>query len=177
MPERPTLTAGAPRALAAAGRVLVVLVALLGLPALAEDTRVIRVEPSRYPIARDALKFSIENAGLIVSSVSAFGQMLTRTAPDLGHRADLYRDAEVMAFCSARVAATLAAEARTNIALCPLTMTVYSLPDTPGAVFIAWRTLDGDSPGAKMGNALLESIGAEAAEAAELAPPPPPGPR
>ena len=79
---------------------------------------------------------------------AAFGAMLERTEPDLGHHGNIYRDAEVFAFCSViRIAARLALENPDNIALCPLSIGIYELKSRPGVVRIRYRALGTASPG------------------------------
>ncbi len=107
---------------------------------------------------REALADAIANEGLSAPVVSRFGAMLERTAPDLGHDPALYGDAEVLSFCSAGVAARLVAEAREHIALCPLSIAVYSLPHTPRDATLAWRPPTLDSPGGDAVRALMARI-------------------
>lgn len=112
---------------------------------------------------REALADAIADEGLSAPVVSGFGAMLERTAPDLGHDPALYGDAEIFSFCSAGVAARLVAEAREHIALCPLSIAVYSLPQTPRDATLAWRPPTLDAPGGDAVRALLTRIVAGAA--------------
>lgn len=112
---------------------------------------------------REALADAIADEGLSAPVVSGFGAMLERTAPDLGHDPALYGDAEILSFCSAGVAARLVAEAREHIALCPLSIAVYSLPHTPRDATLAWRPPTLDSPGGDAVRALMARIVAGAA--------------
>lgn len=112
---------------------------------------------------REALADAIADEGLSAPVVSGFGAMLERTAPDLGHDPALYGDAEILSFCSAGVAARLVAEAREHIALCPLSIAVYSLPQTPRDATLAWRPPTLDSPGGDAVRALMARIVAGAA--------------
>lgn len=112
---------------------------------------------------REALTDAIADEGLSAPVVSGFGAMLERTAPDLGHDPALYGDAEILSFCSAGVAARLVAEAREHIALCPLSIAVYSLPQTPRDATLAWRPPTLDSPGGDAVRALMARIVAGAA--------------
>lgn len=107
---------------------------------------------------REALADAIADEGLSAPVVSRFGAMLERTAPDLGHDPALYGDAEILSFCSAGVAARLVAEAREHIALCPLSIAVYSLPQTPRDATLAWRPPTLDSPGGDAVRALMARI-------------------
>src|SRR5262245_46193674 len=92
----------------------------------ADDIRSRGLATRDYALARQALVEAIEDEGLVLSSVSDFGQMLRRTDPDVGHGAGgRFQHAEVFAFCSVRVAAKLVLEATERIAWCPLTITLY----------------------------------------------------
>ena len=106
---------------------------------------------------------AIEAEGLIPSPPSRFGDMLARTGPALGQDAVVYADAEVLHFCSARVAWQLARENPVNIAQCPLSMAIYTRPDEPEQVHLAWRQTLGDSAGSRAADALLERIAAQVA--------------
>ncbi|MDX9887106.1 DUF302 domain-containing protein [Thauera sp.] len=113
---------------------------------------------------RDALVEAIAEEGIATPVVSHFGDMLARTAGDLGHRPDLYAHAEILTFCSASVAASLATEAREHIALCPLSVAVYALPGAPRTVLIAYRPPAVDSAGGDAARALLARLVARAAK-------------
>lgn len=145
---------------------LPLLVALVAAPApaAADDVGQLSIAPARYADAREALVDAIEAEGLIPSPPSRFGDMLARTAPALGHPAPIYADAEVLHFCSARIAWQLARENPLNIAQCPLSMAIYTLAGEPATVRLAWRRALGDSPGAHAADELLERIARHAAD-------------
>lgn len=88
---------------------------------------------------RDALLDAIANEGLTAPTESLFSAMLERTAADLGHPPGLFVDAQLFTFCSARLAALLVQESRHHIASCPLTLSIYRLPDTPEQVHFSFR--------------------------------------
>lgn len=130
----------------------------------AEPDVVLReLQPASYAAARDALEDALAAEGLAPASVSGFGAMLARTAPDLGHRPDLYREAEIFSFCSAQVAARMATEDVRHIALCPLTIALYTLPDEESRVRLAYRRPGLDTPGGRLADALLARIAARTA--------------
>jgi len=126
--------------------------------AQADDIRQIAIAPGRYADAREALVDAIEGEGLIPAPPSRFGDMLARTGPALDQPAPIYAEAEVLHFCSARIAWQLARETPLNIAQCPLSMAIYTLPGEPDKVHLAWRTAIGNTPGALAANELLERI-------------------
>ena len=133
-------------------------------PALADEIRQLSIAPGRYTDAREALVDAIEGEGLIPSPPSRFGDMLARTGPALDQIDPIYADAEVLHFCSARIAWQLARENPLNIAQCPLAMAIFTLPGEPGRVRLAWRRAVGSSPGATAANALLERIARHTSE-------------
>ena len=133
-------------------------------PALADEIRQLSIAPGRYADAREALVDAIEGEGLIHSPPSRFGDMLARTGQALDQPDPIYADAEVLHFCSARIAWQLARENPLNIAQCPLSMAIYTLPYEAGTVRLSWRTAIGDSPGARAANELLERIARQVAD-------------
>ncbi|HNI82689.1 MAG TPA: DUF302 domain-containing protein [Rhodocyclaceae bacterium] len=137
------------------------LAALLAASAYADELRHVSLPDARYADAREALVDAIEGEGLIPSPPSRFGDMLARTGPALGQDGAVYGDAEVLHFCSARVAWQLARENPVNIAQCPLSMAIYTRPDETEQVHLAWRQTLGDSAGSRAADALLERIAAQ----------------
>lgn len=136
---------------------LFALIASLG-SALADEIRQLTLQPSRYADAREALVDAIEGEGLVPSPPSQFGDMLRRTGPALEQTRPVYEQGEVLHFCSARIAWQLARENPLNIAQCPLSMAIYTLPGDDATVRLAWRTAIGDTPGARAANELLARI-------------------
>lgn len=132
--------------------------------ACAEGFRELEIQPARYADAREALVDAIETEGLVPAPPSQFGDMLARTGAALEHREAVYGQAEVLHFCSARIAWQLALENPANIAQCPLSMAIYTLAGSTGAVHLAWRQAAGDSPGAQAANALLDRIARQTSE-------------
>jgi len=147
-------------------RRVVLAVALLAnlAPAQADDIRQIAIAPGRYADAREALVDAIEGEGLIPAPPSRFGDMLARTGPALDQPAPIYAEAEVLHFCSARIAWQLARENPLNIAQCPLAMAIFTLPGEPSTVHLAWRRPVGDSPGNRAADQLLERIARHTAD-------------
>ena len=147
-------------------RRVVLAVALLAnlAPAQADDIRQIAIAPGRYADAREALVDAIEGEGLIPAPPSRFGDMLARTGPALDQPAPIYAEAEVLHFCSARIAWQLARENPLNIAQCPLAMAIFTLPGEPATVHLAWRRPVGDSLGSRAAAQLLERIARHTAD-------------
>ena len=133
-------------------------------PALADEIRQLSIEPGRYADAREALVDAIEGEGLIPSPPSRFGDMLARTGQALDQPDPIYADAEVLHFCSARIAWQLARETPPNTPQSPLAMAISTLRGEPGGVRLAGRRAAGSSPGADAANALLEGIARHTSE-------------
>ncbi len=92
-----------------------------------------------FAVARESVVEAIEGAGLVVTATIPFNQMLARTAADLGKSGSPYANAEIIQFCSARLAWQLVEEDTGQLALCPLSITVYSLTGESGAR-LSWRS-------------------------------------
>lgn len=149
-----------PARLVRAGRIFVLslLMILVARSAPAEEIVVHEFSPARYADVRIALLDALIDEGLAPPAVSHFGAMLHRAAPQLGHAPDLYEEAEIFSFCSVKISALLAQEDRRNIALCPLTIALYSVPTRPKVVFLSYRAPQGAAAAAPLARQLLDRI-------------------
>ncbi|MCP5038969.1 MAG: DUF302 domain-containing protein [Rhodobacteraceae bacterium] len=106
--------------------------------------------------------FSVENAiigaGLVIDYVSHTGEMLSRTAADVGSQTHLFDAADIFVFCSASLSRKMMEADPMNIAQCPYGIFVA---ERNGEVMIGFR----DYPDGIMQEvqALLASIAEEAA--------------
>jgi hypothetical protein len=126
------------------------------------------IEPSDFPRASEALQEAIENQGLIPVARSRFGEMLARTGPVLGHPAPVYDQAEIAPFCSAMVSWGLVTENPDYIALCPLTIAIYTLAGQPGTVYLSYREPGSESAALRAASALLRDIATATVTAARI---------
>jgi hypothetical protein len=124
----------------------------------ASDIASLILHPARYADAREALVDAIETEGLVPAPPSRFGEMLARTGKDLGQPDPVYEEAEVLHFCSAPIAWQLARAHPDNIAGCPLSMAIYTLPGEDRRVHLAWHIPQGDTPAHQAARQLLERI-------------------
>ncbi|GAB6043245.1 DUF302 domain-containing protein [Endothiovibrio diazotrophicus] len=92
-----------------------------------------------YEDARDNLQLAITGRGLVVRSVSQVGEMLERTGEDLGDTRKIYGKAEVFEFCSAVFSRKMMEADERNIAFCPFTIALYTLPAEPDKVYVSFR--------------------------------------
>ena len=127
----------------------------------ADDIVSVVVPRTDFQAVREALIESIEEEGLVVSAVIPFNDMLQRTAAASGPSAPLtspFLRAEIVQFCSSRIAWQLLTEDKAQIALCPLSVSLQQRRDAPGEVRLAWRSVGRASPGRVAADALVERL-------------------
>lgn len=135
------------------------LLALTAIPASAAD------EAVTYPFngSFDDAAFAVENAiigrGLVIDYVSHTGEMLARTAEDVGSDTELFTEADIFLFCSAQLSRKVMEADLMNIAHCPYGIFVA---DQGGEVMIGYRTYP-DGPMQEV-QAMLDEIVREAME-------------
>ena len=99
----------------------------------------LRSTKGEFADVRDRVVMALENRGLVVNYTAKVGEMLDRTGRDLGRDRRIYNQAEVLEFCSAGLSRdTMEADPR-NIVFCPYSIAVYTLPQTPGTVYLSYR--------------------------------------
>ena len=105
--------------------------------------------------------FGVENAiigkGLVIDYVSHMGEMLARTAADVGSSVEIFGAADVFLFCSAVVSRKVMEADPMNIAHCPYGVFVA---ERAGEVMIGYRTYP-EGPMQEV-QALLDEIAREA---------------
>lgn len=88
---------------------------------------------------KERLVMALENRGLVVSYTSHVGAMLERTGRDLGRDKRIFGKAETLEFCSARLSRDTMEADPHNIIFCPYSIAVYTLPGSPGEVYLSYR--------------------------------------
>ena len=109
------------------------------------------------------LKNAIVEQGLVVDSVQHVSDMLVRTGADVGSTEPIYRQAQTLGFCSAKLSRAAMEADPDNLAFCPYTVFIYEPAGTPGVVTIGYRKLIGakgveSQKALDAVNALLNSI-------------------
>ena len=112
--------------------------------ATADDWRVRQASPDNFADTRDAVVMAIENKGLVINYTGRIGEMLDRTAADIGAARRLYDHAEVIEFCSASLSRQMMEADPHDIVNCPFTIAVYTLTET-GKTWVAYRKSPGKS--------------------------------
>ncbi|MEX3313547.1 DUF302 domain-containing protein [Sulfitobacter sp. PS-8MA] len=82
----------------------------------------------------DDVTFGVENAilnlGLVPENVSHVGDMLERTAADVGSEVKVFEAADVFSFCSASLSRKVMEADPMNLGFCPYDIFVMQLPDS-----------------------------------------------
>jgi uncharacterized protein (DUF302 family) len=90
----------------------------------------------------DDATFSLESAivgrGLVIDWVSHSGEMLNRTAADVGSDVVIFDVADIFMFCSASLSREVMEADYMNIAFCPYSIFVY---EREGEVVIGYRNM------------------------------------
>ena len=117
------------------------------------------------------VKFDLTNAvierGLVVDYTGNVAGMLDRTGADVGSTRKLYRHAEYLVFCSAKLSRQMMEADPTNIGFCPFVVYIYERTDKPGEIVVGARppTARGDDASRKAlaeVEALLQGIVSDA---------------
>ena len=108
----------------------------------------------------DDVRFELNNAiiarGLNINTPGNIGEMLDRTGPDIGATKKIYKTAEYLTFCSAKLSRQMMEADPVNLTFCPFVIVIYETSDNPGEVVVAYRPL------AAHGNAASKAAIAEA---------------
>ena len=133
-------------------------------PVLAAGDDVFTVETDQsFADTAQAAQDAIVNKGFKIDYHGFIGEMLKRTAGDVGATKALYKDAEFFTFCSAVVSRKVMEGDIGDIAYCPYVVFVYEKAETPGKVTVGFRKLP-EGGSRDQVNTLLEEIAKSAAE-------------
>ena len=117
--------------------------ALYGTAQAASADVVVRPTKGEFKEVKERVLHAIENRGLVLNYTARIGAMLERTGKDIAAARQVYAEAEMLEFCSAKVSRdTMEADPR-NIVFCPYGIAVYALPKEPGKVYLAYRRQGG----------------------------------
>jgi len=144
------------------------LLALCLASALAQAQTIARFSTQgEFDVVKEEVLLAIQGRGLVVDHTSYIGNMLERTAKDVGAGKRVYARAEAVQFCSAVVSRNTMEADPANIAFCPYVVALYVLPDDPKTVHAVFRRVSGAGSDASRASlrevdALLEAIVREA---------------
>ena len=100
---------------------------------------------------RERVVMAIESRGLVLNYTAKIGNMLERTGKDVGSERKVYGKAELLEFCSAIISRRMMEADPRNIVYCPYAIAVYTLPNDPAKVHVAYRrpSVAGSGPSLK----------------------------
>jgi uncharacterized protein (DUF302 family) len=116
-----------------------------------------RTVKGTFADVRDRVVMALENRGLVLNYTAKVGDMLERTGRDLGSDRRIYGNAEVLEFCSARLSRDTMEADPHNIAYCPYAIAVYTLPKSPGIVYLTYRLPE--ARGSEASRRSLQAVG------------------
>lgn len=113
--------------------------------ALATDWTVRQRTAQPFADVREALTLAIENRGLVINYTSHIADMLARTGADIGASKQVFGQAEIIEFCSAKLSRQMMEADPHNIVLCPFAIAIYTLPGDDKHTWISWRRPQGSA--------------------------------
>lgn len=118
--------------------------ALAGTSAFADNNSIKSYQfESSYEDALFDLGEALTNKGLVIDHKARVANMLNRTAKDVGATKTVYKNGEVLEFCSAKLSRDAMEADPLNMAFCPYSMFVFETTAKPGFVTVGYKTLDG----------------------------------
>ena len=98
---------------------------------------------ANYEDALFDLSEALINKGLVVDNRAHVAAMLNRTAKDVGATRTVYKNGEVLEFCSASLSRKAMEADPLNMAFCPYSMFVFETTAKPGWVTVGYKILSG----------------------------------
>ena len=122
-------------------KVFALAVLLLSLGAAAQTAAFAKITQKKgaFEDVRQDVADAIVARGFVIDYTARIGEMLSRTAKDVGATTEVYKSAVAMQFCSAKLSRDMFEADPATIAFCPYVIAVYELTAKPGIVHIAYR--------------------------------------
>lgn len=135
----------------------IAILSVLAIPlqVYAQDMFAVTVDES-YDDMTFAVESAILDRGLNIDTVSHVGDMLARTAADVGADGAIFTNASVFNFCSAVLSRDAMALDPANIRYCPYGIFVYSTADNPDQTIVGHQIYG--NPDLAPVNTLLDEI-------------------
>ena len=92
-----------------------------------------------YDDIKSNLETAIIDRGMIISSTLHISDMFERTGKDLGLTTQPYTKAESLEFCNVLLSHKMSSAHPANLAICPLTIGIYSKADAPQTIYLTYR--------------------------------------
>lgn len=145
---------------------LIALLAVFATAAAAQELKVYRKAGSFDDVKFDVTN-AITNRGLVTDFTGNVGAMLDRTGKDVGSTKQVYKRAEYLSFCSAKLSREMIEADAANAGFCPYIVFLYETTAKPGEIVVGYRSLPKTGNAASIKsfaaiNALLDGIAKEA---------------
>jgi hypothetical protein len=88
---------------------------------------------------RDDVVNAIEAQGIKINHSNHIAEMLARTGKDLGAARQVYVQGEQVEFCKSNLSRAQMEADPANMVFCPYIISIYTTPDKPGVVSVAYR--------------------------------------
>jgi uncharacterized protein (DUF302 family) len=113
--------------------------AILTTAVQAADHLAVMSKQGKFEDVRDDLVMAIENRGLKINHTNHIADMLARTGEAVGDTRQVYVQAEQVEFCKADLSREMMLADPTNIVFCPYIISIYTVPNAKGKVFMSYR--------------------------------------
>jgi uncharacterized protein (DUF302 family) len=97
---------------------------------------------SDYKNVRSNILDSIEEKALNIANVYHASEMLNRTKGIFSFGRNIYKNAEIIEFCSAKISHEMARANHLNILLCPFKIAIYTLNSNPENTYVIYSVPD-----------------------------------
>ncbi len=105
----------------------------------AEDPIVSTEVNGNFHEVANNIRMAIIGKGINIAHELPASDMLNRTSSAYGYQTNIYKNARIFEFCSARISHKLSRQNPDNMILCPFTISIYTLVGKPGTVHITYR--------------------------------------
>jgi uncharacterized protein (DUF302 family) len=141
---------------------LAIMLAGAAAPASAQNASEEHVTVHSIEGSFDDIRLDLENAilnrGLVIDYEAFVGEMLNRTAEDVGAETRVYTHAQTLQFCSAILSRRTMEADPINLAFCPYIVFVYEEAGAEGTIHVGYRRLP--ETGDEAGRAALSEVNA-----------------
>jgi len=110
-------------------------------PAIALEGVTEKTVKEEFAVVAQDVSDAIINRGYTVDHKSFIGDMLKRTGPSVGSDKVIYKNAELVQFCSAVLSRNMMEADAANIAFCPYVVFYYERADEPGTIHVGFRRM------------------------------------
>ncbi len=150
---------------------LVALMVLAALVWLATAAAAQELKTFTKKASFEDVKFDLDDAitrrGLVVDFTGNVGGMLERTGKDVGSTRAIYKRAQYVSFCSAKLSREMMEADAANVGYCPFVVFIYEAADKPGEVVVGYRRMPTGGSAASLKalaaiEAMLEGIAKDA---------------